>query len=262
MQVIILCGGRGTRLREQTEFIPKPLVEIGGLPILWHVMKIYAHFGFTDFILALGYLGHRIKDYFLPYGGEQHGVRLPIADCQSPDSGKSPIANRQSPIGAEWHILFADTGQDTPTGGRIKALEQFIEGDTFLATYSDGLADLDLSALLAFHRSHGRLATLTAVRPYSQFGLLDLEETGRIARFREKPRLEDWVNGGFFVFERGVFDYLQPDSTLEREPFERLAADGEIFAYRHEGFWDCMDTYKDTEVLNQLWNTGQAPWRV
>jgi glucose-1-phosphate cytidylyltransferase len=234
MQVVILCGGRGTRLREQTEFIPKPLVEIGGLPILWHVMKIYAHFGFTDFILALGYLGHRIKDYFLPYGGEA----------------------------AEWRILFADTGQDTPTGGRIKALERFIEGDTFLATYSDGLADLDLSALLAFHRAHGRLATLTAVRPYSQFGLLDLEETGRIARFREKPRLEDWVNGGFFVFERGVFDYLQPDSTLERDPFERLAADGEIFAYRHEGFWACMDTYKDTEVLNQLWNSGQAPWRV
>jgi glucose-1-phosphate cytidylyltransferase len=255
-------------------------------------MKIYAHFGFTDFVLALGYLGHRIKDYFLPYGEERHGVRLPIADCRLPieqiadcrlpiadcpesgiwqianrksqitNGGKSQIANRKSQISAEWRILFADTGQDTPTGGRIKALEQFIEGDTFLATYSDGLADLDLSALLAFHRSHGRLATLTAVRPYSQFGLLDLEETGRIARFREKPRLEDWVNGGFFVFERGVFDYLQPDSTLERDPFERLAADGEIFAYRHEGFWDCMDTYKDTEVLNQLWNTGQAPWRV
>lgn len=258
MQVVILCGGRGTRLREQTEWIPKPLVEIGGLPILWHVMKLYAHFGFTDFILALGYLGCRIKDYFLHYESwRTRNFRLHF----NPDRGSGRV-EYTSPDTTEWRILFAETGQDTPTGGRIKALQDLIEGETFLATYSDGLADLDLAALLAFHRAHGCLATLTAVRPFSPFGLIDLGEGGRITRFREKPRLQDWVNGGFFVFERGIFDYLCPDSVLERDPFERLAAAGEIWAYQHEGFWGCMDTYKDTEVLNQLWNSGQAPWRI
>lgn len=258
MQVVILCGGRGTRLREQTESIPKPLLEIGGLPILWHVMKLYAHFGFTDFVLALGYLGYRIKEYFLHYESWRTGnFRLHF----NPERGRGEIEPLPTDA-ADWHILFAETGLDTPTGGRLKALEGLIEGETFLATYSDGLADLDLSALLAFHRAHGRPATLTAVQPFSQFGLLELEDDGRITCFQEKPRLKEWVNGGFFVFEREIFDYLQPDSILEREPLERLAAEGKIMAYRHEGFWDCLDTYKDLEVLNQLWNSGQAPWRM
>lgn len=229
LPVVILCGGKGTRLREQTEHLPKPLVEIGGMPILWHVMKIYAAQGFCRFILALGYLGHRIREYFQ---GQGEG----------------------------WEIRFVDTGLETPTGGRLWRLRPYLEG-RFLATYADGLADIDLHALLRFHEARGGVATLTVVHPLSPFGLVDVEEDGRITRFREKPRMEEWVNGGFFVFEPGLFDYLEPESTLEREPFERMAQEGRIYAYRHEGFWACMDTFKDVEHLNALWEQGKAPWK-
>jgi len=238
--------------------MPKPLVEVGGRPILWHVMKIYAHHGFTDFVLALGYLGHKIKEYFLRYEAWRTEDFRFHFDAARGEGEVEPLRE-----GTErWHILFADTGQQTPTGGRIKLLEPYLQGDTFLATYADGVADLDLRALLDFHRAHGRLATLTAVRPISPFGLLDLAEDGCITRFLEKPRMEQWINGGFFVFERGVLDYLRPNSVLEREPFERLATEGQIYAYQHTGFWACMDTYKDTEMLNRLWETGQAPWKI
>ncbi len=229
--VVILCGGRGTRLREQTESVPKALVEIGGRPILWHVIGIYASQGFDRFLLATGYLGGMIEEF---------------------------AASEGWPAGVE--VECVDTGLDTPTGGRIAALSDRLEGDAFCATYSDGVADIDLDALLGFHRSHGALASVTVVRPRLQWGVAELGEGDKIQGFVEKPRSERWINGGFFCFEPGALLHLGPESTLEREPLERLAAAGELRGFRHEGFWDCMDTYKDAVVLNDLWASGEAPW--
>jgi glucose-1-phosphate cytidylyltransferase len=256
VQTVLLCGGRGTRLREFTEAIPKVLVEVGGRPILWHIMKTYSHYGFDDFVLALGYLGDRVKQYFL----DQHAwrgrdLRLRLNSGAEPE----PLGTG---LGTEkWDVIFGETGLDTNTGGRIKRLRQYIQGDVFFATYGDGVADLDLRALLAFHRSHGRIATVTAVKPHLTFGVLDVQQN-QVRGFQEKPQLDRWINGGFFVFDQRVFDYLEDDSVLEQEPLERLAAQGELMAYSHEGFWACMDTYKDNERLNQLWSTNRAPWKV
>lgn len=232
--VVILCGGRGARLREHTQEIPKPLVEIGGLPILWHVIQLYAAQGFTRFLLATGYKGELIERF---------------------------VAGASWPGGVE--VQCADTGQDTPTGGRLKLLAPSLRGERFCATYADGLANVDLEALLAYHDGHGRLATMTVVRPELQFGVTELDgEDGRVLGFHEKPRSEHWINGGFFCFEPCVLDYLRRDSVLERDPLERLAADGELRAHRHEDFWECMDTYKDAVALNDLWESGEAPWRM
>jgi glucose-1-phosphate cytidylyltransferase len=253
MQTVILCGGRGMRLREYAEAIPKGLVEVGGWPILWHIMKSYAHYGFKDFTLTLGYLGERIKEYFLNYNawpGLDLRVRL--------GSNDPPEPLRQAP--EDWTITFADTGLDTNTGGRIKRIEPYVGEDVFFVTYGDGLSDIDLAALLAFHRSHGRIATVTVVKPRLTFGLLDIDTDQRVTRFTEKPVLSGWINGGFFVFNRRVFDYLEEDDVLELEPMAKLAADGELMAFRHEGFWACMDTYKDTVDLNAAWSAGEAPW--
>lgn len=253
MQTVILCGGRGTRLREYTEAIPKVLVEVGGRPILWHIMKSYAHFGYNDFVLALGYLPDRIKEFFLNYHGWRgRDIRLHLGTPAPPEF-----------IGGErddWSITFADTGLDTNTGGRIKRLERYLTGDRFFATYGDGVSDLNLDELLAFHERHGRIATVTVVRPRTSFGLLEIDGEHRVTRFKEKPQLDWWINGGFFVFDRRVFDYLCPDSVLEREPMERLAADGQLVAFKHDGFWACMDTYKDNVELNAAWSSGTAPW--
>jgi glucose-1-phosphate cytidylyltransferase len=229
--VVILCGGRGTRLRERTESVPKALVEIGGKPILWHVIGIYAAQGFDRFLLATGYLGKAVEEFA---AGEDwpEGVRV---EC-------------------------VDTGLDTPTGGRIARLAARLEGGTFCATYSDGVADIDLDALLAYHAGHDGLATMTVVRPHLQWGVAELGADGRVSGFDEKPRSERWINGGFFCLEPGALAYLDADSVLERQPLTGLAADGELRAYRHDGYWDCMDTYKDAVALNDLWAAGSAPW--
>jgi glucose-1-phosphate cytidylyltransferase len=230
--VAILCGGRGTRLREHAQAIPKPLVEIGGLPILWHVVALYAAQGFERFLLATGYRGEQIERF---------------------------VAAAAWPTSLEVNCLA--TGLDTPTGGRLKLLERELAGKRFCATYADGLADVDLDRLLAFHERHGRLATMTVVRPELQFGVTELDGAdGRVLGFHEKPRCEHWINGGFFCFEPGVLERLTPDSVLERAPLEGLAADDQLRAHRHEGFWECMDTYKDAIALNDLWESGAPPW--
>jgi glucose-1-phosphate cytidylyltransferase len=233
--VAILCGGRGTRLQEHTREIPKPLVEIGGRPILEHVIALYAAQGFRRFLLATGYRGESIER-FVTATDWPAGV---LVEC-------------------------VDTGLDTPTGGRLKLLQPRLQdAPTFCATYADGLADIDLAQLLAFHEDHGALATMTVVQPELQFGITELDgEDGRVIGFREKPRSEHWINGGFLCLRAGVFAYLRPDSVLERAPLEQLAAAGELRAYRHRGFWECMDTYKDAVALNDLWASGAAPWRA
>ena len=230
--VVILCGGRGTRLRERTESVPKALVEIGGRPILWHVIQIYAAQGFSRFLLATGYMGEAVEEF--------------VADVRWPDG-----------VGVEC----VDTGLDTPTGGRVAALADRLGGERFCATYADGVADVDLGALLDFHDDGGALATVTVVRPDLQWGVAELSGEA-VTGFVEKPRSEHWINGGFLCFEPGILGYLGPDSVLEREPLSQLAGDGQLRAYRHEGFWDCMDTYKDAVVLNDLWTAGRAPWRI
>jgi glucose-1-phosphate cytidylyltransferase len=229
--VVILCGGRGTRLRERTETVPKALVEIGGMPILWHVIGIYAAQGFERFLLATGYLGETVEEFV----AAEAWPEAIVVEC-------------------------VDTGEDTPTGGRLARLRGRLEAGPFCATYVDGVADIDLAALLHFHRVHGGLATMTAVRPDLQWGVAELGDGGRVDGFVEKPRSERWINGGFFCFEPAVLDYLDEESVLEREPLARLAAEGCLFAHRHQGFWDCMDTYKDAVVLNDLWASGDIPW--
>jgi len=255
VKTVILCGGRGMRLREYTEAIPKVLVEVGGRPILWHIMKGYAHHGFTDYVLALGYLGDRVKEFFLDYHSwRRRDLRLRLGEAGPPELlGEN---------GEDWTITFAGTGLDTNTGGRIKRLEPYLTDDVFFATYGDGVSDIDLRGLLEFHRSHGRVATVTVVQPRLGFGVLDIDANQHVTRFDEKPRMDGWVNGGFFVFDRRVFDYLEDNSDLERECLVRLAEEGELMAYQHSGFWACMDTYKDNVDLNAAWSCGHAPWRI
>ena len=256
MQAVILCGGLGTRLREETEFRPKPLVEVGGSPILWHIMKLYAHHGFRDFVLCLGYRGQMIKEYFLNYEAMNNDFTICLGR-------QHRVTYHDAHKEQDFHVTLADTGLETMTGGRVKRVEGYIEGDTFMVTYGDGVADVDLRALLDFHHSHGRLATVTTVRPISRFGVLEVGEDGGVTSFAEKPQLDGWVSAGFFVFNRKFFDYLEgEDCFFERAPLERLAAEGQLMAYRHEGFFFAMDTYREYEYLNQLWSSGQAPWRV
>jgi glucose-1-phosphate cytidylyltransferase len=231
--VLILCGGRGTRLQEQTASIPKPLVEIGGLPIVWHVIQIYAAQGFREFVLATGYRSELMEQF--------------AAEHDWPP---------------DVRVKCVDTGLDTPTGGRILALRDEVGDRRFCATYAAGGADVSLSALVERHHEGGAVATMTVVRPELQFGVTEIDADGRVSGFREKPRSDHWINGGFFVCEPAFFEYLEPDSVLERQPLERLAGAGELLAYRHDGFWDCMDTYKDAVLLNDLWRTGAPPWRV
>jgi glucose-1-phosphate cytidylyltransferase len=231
--VAILCGGRGTRLQEKTQAIPKALVEIGGKPILWHVMRIYAAQGFRRFLLLTGYKGDTVADFALR-------ERWP-----------EPV-----------EVECIDTGTDTPTGGRVARVADRLRDGTFCLTYADGVADIDLAGQLAFHRREDALATMTVVRPYSQWGIAMIDDGERITGFQEKPRLHYWINGGFFCVEPGFLDYLEETSVLERDPMERVAAEGRLAAFRHQGFWDCMDTYKDAVTLEDLWSSGAAPWRL
>lgn len=254
MKVVILCGGLGTRLSEETQVRPKPMVDVGDRPILSHIMQIYSRHGFNEFVLALGYKGEVIKDYFLNYHARQSDLTIQL---------KSGKVEYSRPTAEDWTVTLVDTGQATQTGGRLLRLRPQVEPTgTFMLTYGDGVANINVKDLLAFHRSHGRLATVTAVRPPARFGDLRIENE-RVMQFEEKPQAgEGWINGGFFVFEPSVFDYLDDDSTiLERSPLERLAADGQLMAYRHSGYWQSMDTLRDKHALEQLWASGNAPWR-
>jgi glucose-1-phosphate cytidylyltransferase len=257
LKTVILCGGIGTRLREETEFRPKPLVEIGGRPVLWHIMKLFAHHGFRDFVLCLGYRGNMIKEYFLNYEAMNNDFTISLGRQQR-------IQYHDEHTEQDFHVTLAETGLETATGGRVKKVQKYIGADdTFMVTYGDGVADLDVGALLRFHHSHGRLATVTMIRPYSRFGVLDVGNEGEVLDFAEKPQLLDWASAGFFVFDRKVFDLLDGDHcVLEREPLERLAREGQLMAYRHDGFFFAMDTYREYNYLNELWAKGSAPWKV
>ena len=256
MKVVILCGGQGMRLREETEYRPKPLLEIGGRPILWHIMKIYAEAGFRDFVLCLGYRGQMIKEYFLNYEAMNNDFTICLGRQQR-------IAYHNAHAEQDFNVTMADTGLETMTGGRVSIVKKYIDDDNFMVTYGDGVADLDVRAVFDFHMSHGRVATVTSVRPTSRFGILDLSEKGEVRGFVEKPQLDGWANAGFLVFNRRIFDYLGGENCiLEREPLERLAREGELLAYRHEGFFYAMDTYREYLYLNDLWTSGRAPWRI
>ena len=256
MKVVILCGGLGTRLSEETAARPKPMVEIGGQPILWHIMRSYASYGYKEFILALGYKGEYIKRYFLDYFHLQSNLSVSL-------SGGAVQAHDGTEGRDDWVVNMIDTGVATETGGRIKRLAPWLGGEPFMLTYGDGVCNVDLAGLEKFHRSHGRLATVTAVHPPSRFGGLTFDGDF-VKEFSEKPQIgEGWINGGFFVLEPRVLDYIEGDGTFfEREPLEQLASDGQLVAYRHDGFWQCMDTLRDLRTLEGLWGSGQAPWAV
>ncbi len=256
IKVVILCGGEGTRLREETEYRPKPLVDIGGYPILWHIMKIYAHYGFKDFVLCLGYRGNMIKEYFLNYEAMTNDFTISLGS-------KNIITPHSTHDEQDFNITLTDTGSKSMTGGRIKRAGQYIDDDLFMATYGDGVSDVDVSKILDFHRSHGKLATATVVRPGSRFGIVDINDTGHVTNFKEKPQLDGWINAGFFVFNRKVLNYLEGDSCiLEQEPMEQLAKEGELMAYKHPGSFMTMDTYREYLQLNALWNNNTAPWKI
>lgn len=254
MKVVILAGGMGTRLAEETAVRPKPMVEIGGRPILWHIMGIYAAQGFSEFVVACGYKGEMIKEYFANFALHAADVSIEMA------TGRVDLHNQRSP---NWQVNLIDTGLSTQSGGRIKRLAKWLNGETFLMTYGDGVGDIDVKALLGFHRSHGKLATLSAVRPPARFGGLEFNGD-QVVRFAEKPQIgEGWINGGFMVLEPQVLDYIEGDDTVfEREPMERLAADGQMMAYRHEGFWQPMDTLREKRLLEDMWQSGHAPWKI
>jgi glucose-1-phosphate cytidylyltransferase len=257
MKVAILAGGLGSRISEETEIKPKPMIEIGGRPVLWHIMKHYAHHGFDDFTIALGYKGEVIKRYMVDFASLHSDLTVGLRDGSIRRNGNG---NGSGP--EDWTVHLIDTGPDTATGGRIKRLASHLGKETFMLTWGDGVSNIDLKRLLAFHRAHGKLATLTAVRPPARFGHLDLSGD-QITEFSEKPQIgEGWINGAFFVLEPEVFDYIDGDATqFEREPLEALAREGQLMAYRHADFWQCMDTLRDKKLLEELWQNG-APWRT
>jgi len=254
MKAVLLAGGLGTRLREETEFRPKPMVEVGGRPVLWHIMKLLGQQGLKEFVVCAGYKSEYIKNYFWNYSAMNQDFTIKLGD-------QTNASFHGAHDESDWTVTVADTGATTMTGGRVKRVQKHVANETFLCTYGDGIADINLDELLAFHRSHGRLATVTSVHPTSRFGVLEIGEDGIVRRFKEKPQVEGWINIGYFIFEPGVFEYLDEGSVLEQDPLHRLARDGQLAAYRHEGFWQPMDTYRETLLLNELWDSGEAPWR-
>lgn len=256
MKAVILAGGMGTRITEESVLKPKPMIEIGGKPIIWHIMKLYTKYGVNDFIICLGYKGFVIKEYFANYYLHESDVTFDFSNR----SERLVHANTAEP----WKVTLVNTGADTMTGGRVRRIKDYVGDETFLLTYGDGLADINIASLIAFHKKNKKLATVTAVNPAGRFGLLDMDEKGNVSRFLEKPEGDgNWINGGFFVMEPAIFDYLEDDKTvLERKPLETLAAQGNLKAYRHKGFWYAMDTVRDKIYLEELWNTGNAPWKV
>jgi glucose-1-phosphate cytidylyltransferase len=254
MKIVILAGGFGTRLAEYTESIPKPMVKIGGKPILWHIMRTYAHFGYKDFYLALGYKAEMIKEYFLNYRSLNADITVDLAS--------GDVESHYLDV-TDWKVTMIQTGLESMTGGRLKRLQSFIGNEPFLLTYGDGVADIDIKALINFHNSHGKMVTISAVRPGARFGELEMDGN-QIMSFKEKPQMgKGWINGGYFVIEPEFFDLISGDDTvLEQEPLEKVAAMGELMAYQHDGYWQCMDTKRDRDHLEELWKTGEAPWLV
>jgi glucose-1-phosphate cytidylyltransferase len=257
MEIVLLAGGLGTRIREETEIRPKPMIEIGGEPLLWHLINYFKHFNHKDFIICAGYKKNVIQDYFFNFEHNHSDFTKNFGENK-----KNSITYHKT-VQDEWNVTIADTGALTPTGGRLKKIEKYIKNDIFLATYGDGLADIDISVLLEFHHSHGKIATVTAVKPNSRFGLLDIDaETFSVKSFKEKTSDgESWINAGFFVFNREIFDFLEEDSILEHVPLESLAKANQLVAFKHEGFWQPMDTFREWKILNELWEGGKAPWK-
>jgi glucose-1-phosphate cytidylyltransferase len=259
VKAVLLAGGLGTRMREETEFRPKPMVEVGGKPVLWHIMKIFSTYGVNDFVVCTGYKGEIIKEYFLDYEARNNDFTITLGRSHE-------LVFHDQHLESDWRVTVSDTGPTTQTGGRVGRIARYVQEDErFIVTYGDGLADVDINKLLAFHESHGKAATITTVRPLSRFGLVDLDAQAVVQRFREKPQVDDWVSAGFFVFERRVLDLLVgrgDDLVLEQEPLAELAARGELAAYQHDGFWQPMDTYRESTMLNDMWNAGSAPWKV
>jgi len=254
MKVVLLAGGLGTRMREETEYKPKPMVDVGGKPVLWHLMKNFATYGLREFVVCTGYRSDVIKDYFLNYEARMNDFTAHLGS-----NGR--IEYHGGHDEHDWKVTVADTGATTMTGGRVKKVASYIDG-RFMVTYGDGLSDVNITKLLAFHESHGKLATVTTVRPLSRFGVMDLDATGQVQQFREKPQTDDYVNAGFFVFEPQVLDYLDEECVLEQAPLEKLAAEGQLMAYQHDGFWQPMDTFREFTLLNEMWDSGHAPWKV
>jgi glucose-1-phosphate cytidylyltransferase len=254
MKVLLLAGGFGTRLSEETDIRPKPMADIGGKPIIWHIMKGYSHYGFNEFVVLLGYKGYYIKEYFGNYFLHQSDVTIDLST-----NGIEVHNNTSEP----WKVTLLETGLDTMTGGRIKRAKDFIGNEPFLLTYGDGVSDVDLKELISFHKKHGKLITMTAVQPEGRFGALETDGS-RVESFLEKPKGDgSWINGGFFVCQPEVLDYIKDDKTVfEQEPLQQLAKDGQLFNYRHEGFWKCMDTLRDKKVLNEMWDEGHAKWKT
>ena len=251
---VLLAGGLGTRMREETEYRPKPMVEIGGQPVLWHIMKNLSMENFEEFIVCTGYKGQQIKDYFLNYHTNNHDFTVQL------DEHSEVEIQKEEPL-EKWKVTVADTGQNTMTGGRVNRVKKYVDGRRFLVTYGDGLADINLDQLIKFHERHGKIATVSTVRPMSRFGVMDIAPDGKVLKFREKPQVDDWINIGFFIFEPEVVDFLDDDCVLEREPLEALANKGELRAFKHNGFWQPMDTYRESLALNEMWDKAQAPWK-
>jgi glucose-1-phosphate cytidylyltransferase len=255
LPAVILAGGLGTRIREETEFKPKPMVEIGGRPVLWHIMKHLSAHGIDRFVICVGYKGDIIRDYFLNYRARNNDFTVQLGS-------HNDLTFHSDHQESDWTVTIAETGALTNTGGRVLEIQRYVKGEKFLCTYGDGLSDIDINNLKAFQENTGKIATVTAVRPLSRFGVMDLDSNDNVISFREKPQAEGWVNGGFFIFKPQIFDYLSTDIVLENEPLKKLASEKQLVAFRHEGFWQPMDTFRESKMLNELWDSGKPPWRI